>query len=120
MANEQTTVHLPDMPLASPDSRPSTALAPWHKPFFIIFHLCWALNETLMALRVDLPPAWRWIEGTPVVSAFFSTLLPLERRLPAQNVLMTAVLVLGLATSFMAVAALTGVPLGPYIYTPHL
>ena len=120
MANEQTTVHLPDMPLASPDSRPSTALAPWHKPFFIFFLLCWVLNEALMALRVDLPPEWRWIEGALVVSAFFSTLLTLGRRLPAQNVLMTAVLVLGLATGFMAIAALTGVPLGPFVYTPHL
>lgn len=109
-----------ELPLANPDSRPSTALAPWHKPFFILFLLCWLGNEALLGLRIDLPAEWRWFEGSLLVTACFSALLTLGRRLPAQNVLMTAIIVFGLATGFMAIAVLTGVPLGPFVYTSHL
>src|ERR1051325_10484799 len=101
MPTEQPLATKANMPLATPDSRPSTALAPWHKPFFILFLLCWVLNEALIALRFDLPGEWRWIEGALLVTALFSTLLTLGRRLPAQNVFMTAVVVFGLATGFM-------------------
>ena len=120
MATEHNILRKADMPLASADSRPSTALAPLHKPFFILFLLCWFVNEALLGLRVDLPTEWRWVEGGLLVSALFSTLLSLGRRLPAQNVLMTTVVVSGLATGFMSIAALTGVPLGPFVYTEHL
>src|ERR1051325_8359695 len=119
MPTEQPLATKANMPLATPDSRPSTALAPWHKPFFILFLLCWVLNETLLGLRVELSGDWKWLEGALVVSALFSTLLALGRRLPAQNVLMTAILVFGLATGLMAIAALTGVPLGPFVYTAN-
>jgi bisanhydrobacterioruberin hydratase len=108
------------LPLANPDSKPSTLLAPWHRPFFIVFLLFWVVNEALVALRIELTGGWGWVEGGLIVSAVFSTLLALGRRLPAQNVLMTAVVVSGLATGVMAVATLTGVPLGPFIYTAHL
>lgn len=111
------TASVTAMPLANPDSRPSTLLAPWHKPFFIAFLLFWIVNEVLLALGMELTGAWRWVEGGLIVSATLSTLLALGRRLPAQNVLMTAVVVSGLATGIMAVATLTGVPLGPFTYT---
>lgn len=55
-----------------------------------------------------------------LVSGVLSTLLALGRRLPAQNVLMTIVTVSGLATGVMAVAVLTGVPLGPFLYTSQM
>jgi uncharacterized membrane protein len=105
------------LPLADPDSRPSTLLAPFHKPFFIAFLLFWVINETLLLLRFEISGAWQWIEGSLIVSAVFSTVLALGRRLPAQNVLMTVVVVSGLSTGIMTVATLTGVPLGPFTYT---
>jgi uncharacterized membrane protein len=114
----------PELPVSAPSLYPvAPGAAPpwppaqrWQKPVFLLFLLAFALNETLLLLRVDPPAGWRWVEGLFLVSAALSALLSLAQRLPLQNVLMAAVLTLCLAGLVVAVARVTGVPFGPFIY----
>ena len=73
---------------------PSRFLDGWHKPAFILCLLCWAGNLVLTALQINYSPVGRWFEGLFVFFATASTLLALGRRLPLQNVLATAVLII--------------------------
>ena len=110
-------------PLASVDPsqlakmRLSRAAERWHKPVFIVFLLVWAVNWVLLLLRVELPAEGRWLEALLPVLAAATSLLALGRRLPFQNVLVAAVVIVGLSTAIVAVGALSGVPFGPVVYS---
>ncbi|HEY0455813.1 MAG TPA: carotenoid biosynthesis protein [Verrucomicrobiae bacterium] len=106
------------METVPPELKPSPALKSWQKPFFVAFLVLWIAEESLAALKIDLPSHWRWLDAAFLAVTAFTTLLALGRRLPAQNVFMTAVVVLGLAGGLNLVAGVTGVPYGPIIYLP--
>lgn len=97
--------------------RLSTAAARWHKPVFIVFLLVWAVNWVLLLLRVKLPAEGRWLEGLLPILAAATSLLALGRRLPFQNVLLAATVILGVSTAIVAVGSLSGVPFGPMVYS---
>ena len=110
----------PDAQPAPVAALPSPILSSWHKPAFILFLLLWVTNEVLLLLQIDLAPDWRWLEGAFLCLATLTTLLALARRLPLQNVLMAGVLIFSLATGLMAIAAVSGVPFGPFVYSERL
>jgi putative membrane protein len=88
----------------------------WHKPFFIGFLLVWLINELLLWMRIELPANARWIEALLPLLAFATTLLALGRRLPLQNVLTAACLILAMSTGILAVGVATGFPFGPIAF----
>ena len=94
---------------------PSPTLLACQKAAFLIFLLVWALNATLLALRIDTGSS-QWAETLLLLSAVVSSLLTLARRLPLQNVVMTAVLVASISSVIFSVAVLSGIPLGPLTY----
>jgi uncharacterized membrane protein len=100
--------------------RPSRSLERWHKPVFILCLLCWAGNLILTALRVEYSPAGSWVEGLFLCVATVSTLLTLGRRLPLQNVLTTAVIIMVISSAVVSLAAISGIPFGPIHYSPYL
>jgi uncharacterized membrane protein len=110
-------------PLASADpahlarARLSPGAELWHKPVFILFLLVWAVNWVVLLLRVELSAEGWWLEALLPVLAAGTSVLALGRRLPLQNVLVAAAVILGLSTAIVAVGALSGVPFGPLVYS---
>ena len=88
----------------------------WHKPVFILFLLSWAVSSVFLCLGLNSPSERRWTEGPLVLSATLTSLLALGRRLPMQNVFMTALLIAFISAGIMSVATLSGIPFGPYRY----
>jgi uncharacterized membrane protein len=88
----------------------------WHRPAFILFLLAWGVNWVLALLCIELPPEAGWIEASLLLTATFTTLIALGRRLPLQNVLTAGLLLGGLGSVIIAVTALSGVPFGPVVY----
>jgi len=95
-------------------------LAPWHKPVFILFLACWAVNVVLLGLGIDQSLGGRWVEGIFLSLAVLTTLLTLGRRLPLQNVATTALLVAILSGIVISVGSVTGIPFGPCVYSDLL
>jgi uncharacterized membrane protein len=103
-----------------PPPGPSQALAPWHKPVFILFLAFWAINVVLLCLEIDQSPGGRWVEGIFLWLAVVTTLLTLGRRLPLQNIATTALLVAILSGIIISVGSVTGIPFGPCVYSDRL
>jgi len=101
-------------------ARPASGLEPWRKPVFIACLICWLGNLVLSTLGIDSSPVGRWLEGLFVVSATSSTLLALGRRLPLQNVLATALLIVMLSAAVISLASVSGIPFGPVHYSVFL
>ncbi len=108
----------PAPPAAAPG--PSRALAPWHKPAFILFLACWAVNVVLLGLGIDQSLGGRWVEGILLWLAVLTSLLTLGRRLPLQNVATTALLVATISGIIISVGSVTGIPFGPCVYSDLL
>jgi uncharacterized membrane protein len=83
---------------------------------FIVFLGAFALNEASWVLKLEPTGGWRWVEAVFLLAAACSALLSLAQRLPLQNVLMAALLTMGISGVIVAVAAVTGVPFGPFLY----
>lgn len=94
--------------------------ARWQKPAFIWFLLMFGINEALLVLEVEPSRGWGWVEASFLLAAALSTLLSLAQRLPLQNVTMAALLTMGLSGMIVAVAHVTGVPFGPFLYGDRL
>jgi len=99
-----------------PIPKSSPVIERWHKPAFILFLASWAVSFVFLCLGLNSPSERGWTEGPLLVSAALTSLLALGRRLPLQNVLMTAVMIALMSAGIMSVAALSGVPFGPYRY----
>jgi len=114
--------HVIAPPLAGldPKARLSRTVELWHRPVFIVFLVCWVINWVIVLLRLELTGQARWIESLLPVTACATTLLGLGRRLPLQNVLMAGLLIGGLASVLTAVAAVSGMPIGPIYYTERM
>jgi len=98
-------------------ARPSRSVERWHKPVFILFLMVWAMNMALVCLRIQPAAGWRWAEGLLPVFATATTLLALGRRLPLQNVFMTALVILLISAAILFLGAKSGIPFGPYVYS---
>jgi len=96
--------------------QPSPSVEQWKKPAFIFFLLAWTLNEAQLLLGIAGPEN-QWPEILLLVSATLTSLVALARRLPLQNVVMTAVLIGSISSIIMTVAILSGIPFGPYTYS---
>ena len=103
-----------------PVPKPSPAIERWHKPIFILFLLFWAGAFVFLCLGLDSPFERRWTEGPLLLSATFTSLLALARRLPLQNVFMTALLIALISGGIMSVASMSGIPFGPCRYLEAL
>ena len=98
--------------------------SPWahamHKPIFIAFLVLFALMWVTLLLGISLAEAQRWSEGTFWLLAAITSLVGVARRLPEQNVLMSAAIIAGVSLVIALVGERTGVPFGPRIYTDAL
>jgi uncharacterized membrane protein len=100
-----------------------------HRPVFILFLLCAALNLALLALQGSsaaprrTADSWhalgRWPDGLLLASALATSMLALARRLPIQNVVTATSLIALLAGTILGVSAWTGIPFGPIFYTEN-
>jgi putative membrane protein len=62
----------------------------------------------------------RWPDGLLIVFATGTTLAWLARQLPAQNVMLAAIIIGFLAGLVESIAPLTGVPFGPFTFTKNI
>jgi uncharacterized membrane protein len=117
----------PETPPAPPGTGfalPPTALvpAPWahaaHKPVFVAFLLAFAFAWT--TLWLGLSPDWPWIDPLLWTLAAAASLVGLSRRLPEQNVLMSAAIIAGLSHGIAVVGDRTAIPYGPRVYLDQL
>ena len=98
--------------------------SPWahaaHKPLFIAVLVAFAAECVTL-----LPDNWssegcRWLEGLFWLLAAATSLVGLARRLPEQNMLMSATLIMAISAGIAAIAEKTGIPFGPRTYTDTL
>src|SRR5438552_9547966 len=87
-----------------------------HGVLFGFFILSFALAFVRLWIPRLLPDA-HWPDGLLVVLATAATLGSLARRLPAQNVLLAAVIIAIIGGGLETLGALTGIPFGPYTYS---
>src|ERR1051326_329116 len=99
---------------------PSPSLHPWHKPIFIACLCCWLANLVLSFLQIDSSRLGGWLEAWLLVLATSSTLLALGRRLPLQNVIATAGVIVLISGAVISLASVSGIPFGPVHYTIYL
>ena len=99
-------------------AKPASIAQVLHLPLLWLFLLLWlAVVGLMFALSLPLPESWRWVGGLFLALATATTLVALARRLPAQNVVLAAVLIGFIASVVQAVGATTGIPFGAFIYT---
>ena len=91
-----------------------------HQPVFLAFLLCFAFVWGGLMPGVSLTRKGRWLEVVFWLLATATSLVGLARRLPGQNVLMSAALVAALSFGIAVVAEKTGFPFGPRTYTDAL
>ena len=101
-------------------SRLSSTVEHWHKPFFILFLISCVVNLALLWLQIELSPDFRWLEGVFLLCAAITSLLALGRRLPVQNVVMAAAVIMVISGGVIGVGTMTGVPFGPFVYSEAL
>ena len=89
-----------------------------HHTFFVLFVAAFALVWARLWMSATWLPRGHWIEGVLVLLATASTLASCSRQLPAQNVLLAAVIILLTAGGIVSLGALTAVPFGPFSYNP--
>lgn len=110
----------PEPPPREARLQPASWVEPWHKPVFIPFLVVAFAYLALVGLRIPRDSFRPWIEGLWILLATGTSLLALGKRLPLQNVLMTAALVASLSAGILLVGASSGVPFGPFVYSETL
>jgi uncharacterized membrane protein len=117
----------PEPRLVPPETEavlPPTALppSPWataiHKPVFLAFLL--SLAFAWITLLLGLSDDWPWNDALLWTLAAAAALSGLARRLPGQNVLLSAALIAALSFTIAVVADRTAVPYGPRVYSDRL
>ena len=95
--------------------------SPWahaaHKPVFIAVLVAFALECVTLLLGIWSSEGRGWLEGLFWLLAAATSLVGLARRLPEQNVLMSATLIMAISTGIAVMAEKTGIPFGPRAYT---
>ena len=100
-------------------THPSSPWAgPLQKPVLIAFLVCFGV--AWISLWLGIPDAEKGLELALWFSAATASVVGLTRRLPAQNVLMSSLLIGVISLGISVVAQKTGMPFGPRIYTAAL
>lgn len=88
-----------------------------HWIFFALFLISFVVAglETVNVMALHDSPGW--LESFLVITALVTTLVSLARQLPAQNVLLAAVIIAAVAGTAQAIGVLAGIPFGPFFYT---
>jgi len=89
----------------------------WHKPVLILCLLCWLVSVVWSNLGMGAAGIGGWLDGLFLCSATLATLVALGRRLPLQNVVMTAVIIAAVSGTVVSLTSVSGVPFGPLQYT---
>jgi len=66
---------------------------------------------------VNSPSLTGWLDAFLVIATLLTTMVSLARQLPAQNVLLAAVIIAAIAGTVQSLGALSGIPFGPFFYT---
>ena len=87
-----------------------------HPVFLVLFLAAFALMwlKTLHVFVLAENPGWPAALG--LFTAGATTLVSLSRQLPGQNVLLAASIIAAIAGTAQALGAITGIPVGPYLY----
>lgn len=88
-----------------------------HKLFFALFLVSFVLVWLNAVLSFTLPGQPGWPYALLLITAAFTSVIALMQKLPAQNVLLAAVIIAVIAGVIQAIGALTKVPFGPYVFT---
>ena len=99
---------------------PSPLARRWHKPFFIVFLIWYAVNWMALLLGIRWPSDWRWVEPLLFLLGAATLLVGLGRRIPLQNVLLSMMLIIVFAGAVTATDVKTGIPFGPCLHTENL
>jgi uncharacterized membrane protein len=86
---------------------------------FGLFLLQFALVWTRLWLPWPLLGSAHWPDGLLVVLATAAVVGSLTRQLPAQNVMLAAIIIAFIGGAVQSLGALTALPFGPYVYTEH-
>ena len=89
----------------------------FHRIFFTLFLVAVALVGLATFNILVLPGNSGWLAALLVVTTMVTTMVSVARQLPAQNVLLAAVIIAAIAGTVQAIGALSGIPFGPYLYT---
>ena len=109
----------PDQPGFEQLGRPSPEAQALHKPVFLAFLAWFLVCFTMICLRLEWSREWQTLDGVLPGLASLTLLIGLARRLPAQNVLMSAALILCISSILVALSSATGVPFGKIQYSDH-
>ncbi len=91
-----------------------------HKPVFLLFLGWYCVLNVMLWCHLDWPVQWQCLEVVLPVLSTFTLLIGLGRRLPAQNVIMAAVLIFIGAAGVLVLSAQTGIPFGYFHYSDRL
>ena len=102
---------------APPGKAPAGSSSIVHRIFFALFLVSFlmVLLETVQVLALHDDRGW--LAALLVVTAGVTTMVSFSRQLPAQNVLLAAVIIAAIAGTVQALGAISGIPFGPYLYT---
>lgn len=90
-----------------------------HKPCLIFFLLTWIAGSVVLWVNVD-PVVASWIDSVLLLAATTCSLLGLARRLPVQNVLMTALVIACIAAGVVSFGTITGMPFGSFAFSGRM
>jgi uncharacterized membrane protein len=86
----------------------------------VLFLLYLAFNLVVLGLDLSLFSDARWPDGLLLVFAAAATLASLTAQLPGQNVILASMIIAIMSGAIASLGALTGIPFGPYAYTPNI
>ncbi|MSU21878.1 MAG: carotenoid biosynthesis protein [Pedosphaera sp.] len=107
---------------SSEESRvqPSSEAHLLHKPVFIAFLLSFATGWVFLILKIETSKSPPWVEAIVLLCAAATLLVGLARRLPVQNVCMSAISIAAISSLTILTGARTGIPFGAFIYTDRI
>jgi len=100
--------------------RAPNPLVGWQRAAHRVLFLLFLLDLALVCFRLNRPGLLfgtaRWPDGLLLVLATATTLTSLSGQIPAQNAILSAVLIGAIGAGIAILGAITGVPFGPFVY----
>ena len=92
---------------------------PWANIFFWIFLAGWLASTALVVAGFEPPAPWRWAESLFPLLAALAVLGALAQRVPAQNAVAIAFIVLVMTGGIVTLGAISGIPFGVIWFREH-